>query len=1032
MVTVALSDKLYVAYDATNGGLYKAWSGGVKFDGAVYTTAHGPQPTSLGATYLTGPTDRPVWFVDGKPTNPRYRGYRLTGGQVHLHLEFQHGGKTTHVWETPEAEGGRLQRSFRVQGNAQLSMALPTAANGASVDSVAKYADGREVKFVAGTKSVNLPVKDGMSWHWAPSTAPVQLLRWHRPIAQQGQEEVRSPGVSMRIYHTQVEMSALPKLVAGQTPNVSKVIPIIDLRKAEDFGDLNFNFIVHLDGFINVKETGDYTFALASDDGSRLLLDGKKVIDHDGLHSEEPKQGRVKLAPGAHPFFIEYFQSGGDQVLRLEWMKPGSSSFEVVPAEAFTCIDSVRVTAPGKKLILDVTKEKRPGDGIPLTGVHPSYDLATVRPKDFKPRVGGMDFLPDGRMVICNWEPDGGVYVLSGVQDKDPRNIKVKRIAFGLAEPLGIKVVGKDIYVLQKQELTKLIDLDGDEIIDEYYCVANGWGVTANFHEFAFGLVYKNGYFYGNLATAINPGGASTQPQNPDRGKVVKINARTGDFKLVADGLRTPNGIGLGYKNEIYLMDNQGDWLPSSKLLHLKEGAFYGSRSVNPVGRKDTPEMPPVVWLPQGEIGNSPSQPSYINDGPYKGQMVHGDVTHGGVKRVFVEEVGGQLQGCVFRFTQGLEAGINRLVWGPDGSLYVGGIGSTGNWGQDGKERFGLQRLKYTGASTFEMLAVRMKSNGLEVQLTEPVAEGSGIFPDLYEVRQWRYVPTATYGGPKVDEELVPVKSVTISKDRTRIFVEAPGIKPGHVVYIKLDSFLPSKSGKMLWSTEGWYTANKIPSAAGKPSPVEVPSTIEVSMAEKAEGFVQLGPGAWKAFRGDAVPSAWAWQDGVLTMRPGKGKGGDIATKEQFDNFELRLDWNISTAGNSGVIYRASETKPYSYMTGVEYQILDNLQHPDGQSPLTSAGSAYAMVAPSQKACREAGQWNSTRIVVRGTKVEHWLNDFKIVEYDSGSAAWKERLKQSKFRGMPEYSTLTSGLISLQDHGNEVSFRNIRIKRLDP
>ena len=150
---------------------------------------------------------------------------------------------------------------------------------------------------------------------------------------------------------------------------------------------------------------------------------------------------------------------------------------------------------------------------------------------------------------------------------------------------------------------------------------------------------------------------------------MVKISKEDGSFEFVAHGLRTPNGIGLGVDDEIFVADNQGDWLPSSKIVHIKKDAWYGSRSVDFEGTADLEETLPVVWLPQDEIGNSPSTPMYLNDGPYKGQMIHGEVTNGGVKRVFVEKVEGEYQGAVFRFTQGLEAGVNRILWGPDGAL---------------------------------------------------------------------------------------------------------------------------------------------------------------------------------------------------------------------------------------------------------------------------------------------------------------------------------------------------------------------------
>ena len=321
-----------------------------------------------------------------------------------------------------------------------------------------------------------------------------------------------------------------------------------------------------------------------------------------------------------------------------------------------------------------------PGDATALIDVHPSYDLSQARPELFTPRVGGMDFLSDGRLLISTWDAAGSVCILEGVQTGDPSLIKEKRIAAGLAEPLGLKVADDEIYILQKQELTKLIDNDGDEMIDEYQTLCNAWQVSANFHEFAFGLVYKDGYFYGTLGTAINPGGVSTQPQIPDRGKVVKISKTDGSLEFIAHGLRTPNGIGIGVDNEIFVADNQGDWLPASKIVHVQPGAWYGSRSVDFEGTEGLEEFLPVVWLPQDEIGNSPSTPMYINDGPYKGQMIHEEVTNGGIKRVFVEKVNNKYQGALFRFTQGLEAGINRIIWGPDGSLYTGGIGSTGKF----------------------------------------------------------------------------------------------------------------------------------------------------------------------------------------------------------------------------------------------------------------------------------------------------------------------------------------------------------------
>ncbi len=329
--------------------------------------------------------------------------------------------------------------------------------------------------------------------------------------------------------------------------------------------------------------------------------------------------------------------------------------------------DSNTEVTDSPDLVPEITDPLRvktiPGDQRKVAGMHPAFDHFQARPEGFEPMVGGIDFMPDGRMVITTWDPEGSVYLISDY-DKGPEQASVKRIARGLAEPLGVKVVDGDIYVMQKQELTRLEDVNGDEVIDVYHTVSADWSVTDNFHEFAFGLEYQDGYFYGALATAILAGGASADPQAPDRGKALKIRKSDGQVEFIAQGLRTPNGIGYGVDGKLFIADNQGDWLPASKIVELTPGAWYGSRSVDFEGTANLTETKPVVWLPQDEIGNSPSEPAPLNVGPYQNQMIHGEVTHGGIKRVYAERVNGRLQGAVFRFIQGLNAGVNRLDGG--------------------------------------------------------------------------------------------------------------------------------------------------------------------------------------------------------------------------------------------------------------------------------------------------------------------------------------------------------------------------------
>ena len=848
---------------------------------------------------------------------------------------------------------------------------------------------------------------------------------------------VTEPGVSIRMYDINLPMTKLRTLVAGQTPNVSKVIPQLDLdSRRKDFAPLDYYFILHADGFLQIDAAGAYEFELTSDDGSALWINGERVIDNDFEHSEQAKAGSVDLSQDLHPFEVKYFQGVGDAVLRLKWKPPGATAFEPIPAGVLRARKGeVRVTSPGDKKIVAPLRRGKPGDGQPLEAVHPSFDLAPARPSWFQPRVGGIDWLSDGTMVLCLWDADGSVFFLKGAEGDDPEQIEVTRFAAGLAEPLGLRVVDDRIYVLQKQELTELIDHDKDGTADEYRCVCSGWDVTANFHEFAFGLVYHDGFFYGNLAIAINPGGASTRPQVPDRGSVVKIST-DGTFEIVADGLRTPNGIGFGVDGEIFITDNQGDWLPVSKVLHFKPGAFYASRAVMDDMTIERPVTEPVVWLPQGEIGNSPGEVTPFNFGPYQNQMVHSDVTHGGLKRVYAEKINGDYQGAVFRFTQGLEAGINRVRQAPGSdSLYVGGIGSTGNWGQEGKLKYGLQKLTYNGKPTFEMLAIRAMSNGIEIEFTEPLADGDGWNTERYYVEQFRYEPTPAYGGPKLDPTRLNVESASVSSDRTRVFLELEGVRPKHVLYVRLLGAWQSEAGRDIWSTEAWYTMNSIPAdRTGKVAPsAHQPKHNQLTEAEKAEGWKLLFDGkstnGWRGFRQSAMPShGWEIADDSLVCN--KGTGGDIVTDEQFGDFELSFEWKVEPGGNSGVFFRVSEDEPYVWLTGPEMQLLDNERHRDGENPLTSAGANYALHAPEADHSYPAGSFNHSRLLVKGRHVEHWLNGTKLFAYEIGSDDWLTRVAQSKFSDMPKYGRNTSGHIALQDHGDRVWFRNIKIRPL--
>ena len=244
-----------------------------------------------------------------------------------------------------------------------------------------------------------------------------------------------------------------------------------------------------------------------------------------------------------------------------------------------------------------------------------------------------------------------------------------------------------------------------------------------------------------------------------------------------------------------------------------------------------------------------------------------------------------------------------------------------------------------------------------------------------------------------------------------------------------------------MWSSAGLVLLVGAIAAFGQsekpvpPAPLVPMTTVNVentlTTEERAQGWALLFDGktttGWRGYKQKEMPEGWQVIEGAIVRT---GPGGDIVTTGQYDSFELALDWKISARGNSGVMYRVSEEGEASYHTGPEVQILDNHGHRDGKSPLTSAGSCFGLYAPSKDVTRPVGSWNEMRLVVKGNHVEHWLNGDKVVEYELFSPDWNARVAGSKFKEWPQFGRIPRGHIALQEHGNRVEFRNIKIRPL--
>lgn len=211
-------------------------------------------------------------------------------------------------------------------------------------------------------------------------------------------------------------------------------------------------------------------------------------------------------------------------------------------------------------------------------------------------------------------------------------------------------------------------------------------------------------------------------------------------------------------------------------------------------------------------------------------------------------------------------------------------------------------------------------------------------------------------------------------------------------------------------------------------------SAVLVSCAARGSdaGWAPLFDGTstagWRGYRQEHCPHGWQVVDGALSR---VAEAGDLVTLEEFQDFELEFEWRLAPGGNSGVMFRVSEDHDAPWESGPEYQLLDDAAHKDGLDPRASTGSNYAMHAPRVNATRPAGAWNQARLVVRGAHVEHWLNGRKIVEYELWSDDWERRVSACKWKDRPDYGRRKRGRIALQDHGDPVAFRNLRIRRLE-
>lgn len=479
---------------------------------------------------------------------------------------------------------------------------------------------------------------------------------------------------------------------------------------------------------------------------------------------------------------------------------------------------------------------------LALRAAPPAYTITPyLPPKDVKLEVTGIARLPDGRIALALRKGEVWVLERPDADPADPVAVGYRRIASGLHEPLGLHWHDGALYTMQRAELTRLRDRDGDGLIDDYECAARGWSVSGNYHEYAYGPVADR---EGNLWFALNAtlGAGVKMPghrpfETPWRGWAMRLTP-AGGLEPMAAGFRSPSGLGTNAEGDVFCTDQQGNYWGTNPVLHLRKGAFFGHKAaLADVERPGSPVPPPgelpegitvaelaarnpryalpAVWLPYPKIGQSATgiacDVSGGKFGPFAQQLFVGEFTLSRVTRVFLEKVGGEYQGAAFRFLDGLQSGPVRLEFLPDGSLLSGETNR--GWNSAGPRSFGLERIRWTGETPFEIRTMRAQTDGFVLEFTQPVAREAAAQAARYRIMSYTYTYQQKYGSPEIDPQPVSVTRVELAADGRSVRLRCTGLRPGHVHELMIDD-LRSTAGEALAHAEAYYTLNRIPGEA--------------------------------------------------------------------------------------------------------------------------------------------------------------------------------------------------------------------------
>ena len=598
----------------------------------------------------------------------------------------------------------------------------------------------------------------------------------------------------------------------GKVLSVKAIIP-----------DDNDAAVVYFYHEFDAVEAGRLPISLGADDTMSLWFNGARLLyeDHERAAMADQFFTQLKLKPGKNQLLLKVCQYAG--------------GWEIYVAPELSDTLPQKVQQQYEK---DFPRTGAPAATPATAGENKFYEITTLtEPENCVLEVGGLGFRPDGKLLACTRR--GEIWLIDNPTSKNPADIKFTRFASGLHEALGLHVVDdKTVYVAQRPELTKVTDTDGDGVADEFATVSEKWGISGDYHEYCFGpAVDKAGKMYVTLNVGF---GGGHQAKGAFRGWCMQIDPKTGATEPFAYGLRSPNGVTVSPDGDLFYADNQGEWCACNKLSHLQKGKFYGHQASlrwlkdspfaersdkvpsgmlydghaapGKTAPKGFPEVErPAIWFPYGRMGQSVSEPKWDTTagkfGPFAGQVFVGDQTKACIMRVALEKVNGVFQGACFPFRSGFQCGVNRLAFGPDGSLFVGQTNR--GWGSLGGKAQGLQRVNFTGQSATEVHSVKLTKTGFDFTFTKPLDPSTVLDPKVFALKSFTYVYFGTYGSPETDTQPEKVTGAKLSEDRKTVSVSVPELRIGRVYDFKLAG-VKSAEGQDLLHAEAYYTLNEL------------------------------------------------------------------------------------------------------------------------------------------------------------------------------------------------------------------------------